>query len=53
LVVGKQKAVSITAHLYVLIFIVGFISFLNVCVFGEFYYLTIGTWVNCGLIIIN
>lgn len=53
LIIGKQKAVLIAAHLYILIFMVGIISFLNVCVLGEFYYLTLGTWVNCGLIVIN
>jgi proton-translocating NADH-quinone oxidoreductase chain L len=53
LILGKQKAVLIATHLYIIIFVLGLVSFLNVCVFGEFHYLTLGTWVNCGLIIIN
>jgi proton-translocating NADH-quinone oxidoreductase chain L len=52
-ILGKQKAILIAAHLYIFIFILGLISFLNICVLGEFYYLTIGTWVNCGLVVIN
>jgi proton-translocating NADH-quinone oxidoreductase chain L len=53
LILGKQKAVLIAAHLYILIFLLGIISFFNVCIFGKFCYLTLGTWVNCGLIVIN
>lgn len=51
--IGKQKAVLIAAHLYILIFIVGIISFLKVCISSKFYYLTLGTWINCGLIVVN
>ena len=50
---GKQKAVLIAVHLYVIIFIIGIFSFFNVCIFGEFFYLTLGTWINCGLLVIN
>jgi NADH-quinone oxidoreductase subunit L len=53
LVLGKQKAILIAAHSYVIIILVGAVSFLNVCIIGEFYYLTLGTWINCGLIVIN
>jgi proton-translocating NADH-quinone oxidoreductase chain L len=53
LVLGKQKAVLLVAHSYVIVSLVGIFSFLKVCIFGEFYYLTLGTWINCGLIVIN
>jgi NADH:ubiquinone oxidoreductase subunit 5 (subunit L)/multisubunit Na+/H+ antiporter MnhA subunit len=53
IVLGKQKAILLIAHFYVIIFFLGLISFFNVCIQGNFYYLTLGTWINCGLIVIN
>jgi NADH-ubiquinone oxidoreductase chain 5 len=53
LILGKQKAVLISAHLYIIIISLGVISFSNVCIFGKFYYLTLGTLVNCHLVVIN
>jgi proton-translocating NADH-quinone oxidoreductase chain L len=50
---GKHKAVLLIAHFYIIIFFFGFLSFIYVCIQGNFYYLTLSTWVNCGLIIVN
>ena len=51
--VGKRKAVLLIAHSYIIIVFLGFLVFWQVCVQNEFYYLTLGTWINCGLFIVN
>jgi len=51
--VGKQKAVLIAAHLYLMLCFFGFFMFLKIAILGNFYYLVLGTWVNCGLFVIN
>ena len=53
IILGKQKAILVIAHFYIGIIILGFISFINICIQGNFYYLTLGTWINCGLVVIN
>ena len=53
IILGKQKAILIIANMYIYIFLISTISFLKVCVLGHFYFLTLNTWINCGLFIIN
>ena len=50
---GKQKGVLIAAHCYLFIFFLSLLSFVKVCLLGNFSYWTLSTWVNCGLLIIN
>ena len=51
--IGKRKAILIISHSYLILIIIGLIMFYKVCILSEFYYLTIGTWINCGLFIVN
>ena len=53
ILLGKQKALLLIAHIYIIIIGFGFSSFVNSCIQGNFYYLTLGTWINCGLIVVN
>ena len=53
ILLGKQKALLLIAHIYIIIIVFGFSSFVNSCIQGNFYYLTLGTWINCGLIVVN
>ena len=53
IVLGKQKAILTIAHFYIIIFLLGFISFFKVCLLGQFYYFTLATWINCGLFVVN
>jgi len=50
---GKQKSIILITHLYIIVFLLGFISFFKVCILGNFYFLTTSTWINCGLSVIN
>ena len=50
---GKRKAILVVAHLYLLIVLLGVFSFFQVCILGNSYYLTLFTWINCGLFVIN
>jgi proton-translocating NADH-quinone oxidoreductase chain L len=53
LFLGKYKAILLIVHAYVMILVLSFFIFWKVCITGEFYYLTLGTWINCGLFIVN
>lgn len=50
---GKRKAVLLIAHSYLIIVFLGFFIFWKVCFCSEFHFLTIGTWINCGLFVVN
>lgn len=53
ILVGKQKAILAVAHLYIVLFFFSLILFFKVCIIGNFYYLILGTWINCNLVVIN
>ena len=50
---GKRKASFYIACSYLLIVFLGIWAFYRVCILAEFQYWTIGTWINCGLFVIN
>ena len=50
---GKRKAILIIAHSYLIIIFIGFILFWKICICSQFSFLTIGTWINCGLFVVN
>ena len=50
---GKRKAILIIAHSYLIIIFIGFILFWKICIYSQFSFLTIGTWINCGLFVVN
>lgn len=52
-IIGKQKSIFFIVQLYIVFFLIGIWSFINVCMRGNVYYFTLKTWVNCGLAIIN
>jgi len=51
--IGKRKAIVVVAHSYVLLVILGMISFWQICLEGSFYFYTLGTWINCSLFVVN
>ena len=50
---GKRTAIWIIAHSYIIIVILGVISFKEVSFFNSFKYITIGSWIKCGLFVVN
>jgi len=53
ILLSKQNAVFFAAVSYIFIAGTAFWAFWKVCILGDFQYLTIGTWINCGLLIVN
>lgn len=51
--IGKWKAVSLIVNWYVIIVYFGIYAFWTTCILGDFYYLTLYTWINCGLFVVN
>jgi len=50
---GKRIAVWVIAHSYIIIVILGLISLKEVSFFNSFKYITIGSWIKCGLFVVN
>lgn len=50
---GKRKAMTVIVHSYLIIAILAFKLFFDVCIHNEVYYLTLGTWINCGSLVVN
>ena len=53
LILGKRKVILLISHSYLVIVFLGFISFYKICLLNVFYYVTIGSWINCGLFVVN
>lgn len=53
LFIGKWKSIYLAAQFYVIIAFCGLYIFWQTCLLGNFHYLTLYTWVNCGLVVIN
>lgn len=52
-ILGKRKASLWISHSCLIIVIIGLILFYQVCICDQFFFLTIGTWINCGLFVVN
>lgn len=53
LFIGKRNVLLVITHSYIVIFFIGIIGLLNICIYGEVEYITLGTWINCGLFVVN
>ena len=53
IVLGKWKSVHLSANFYLILACFGVYAFYKTSIVGDFYYLTLYTWVNCGLVVIN
>lgn len=53
LFVGKRKAILFVAHVYLLGIIISFNLLWSICISTKFYFATLGSWVKCGLFIVN
>jgi len=51
--IGKWKSINLVANFYIIIVFFGLYAFWHTCILGDFQYLTLYTWVNCGLVVIN
>jgi proton-translocating NADH-quinone oxidoreductase chain L len=49
----KSWATLLVTHSYVLNVILGIWGFWKVCILGQVQYVTVGTWINCGLFVVN
>ena len=53
LIVGKRSTILYVVHSHVFIMFLSLKVFFNICLFSSQSYLTLGTWINCGLFITN
>lgn len=51
--IGKRNVLWLIAHSYVIIVLLGIIGFWTVCIHGNAHYFLLGTWINCGLFVVN
>ena len=52
-IIGKRNVLYLIAHSYIIIVIIGVIGFWKICVCSNVEYFLLGTWINCGLFIVN
>ena len=53
LIIEKRSVLLLIAHSYIIIFFLSLIGFFKVCILGGIQYFTLGTWINCGLFVVN
>jgi proton-translocating NADH-quinone oxidoreductase chain L len=53
LIIGKRNVLWLIAHSYVIILVLSFIGFWKVCICGDIEYFLLGSWINCGLFVVN